>query len=245
MGFFRGLLAPFRGAAFLSRERLWHLVLLPALANLVLATGAALAFANYWREELAHKTVGTPALDWLLFGAATAVGALVLFIVFQPVAGAIFNDHLSERVERKLRGDVPRAPFFASVGRSLVHALLKLVLYGLAVVAGLGLTAVTGIGGAIGVALGVLFLAYDGFDFPLARRGVGFGGKWRYLALHPALTIGYGVGAMLLYLVPLAFLIAPPLAAVGATLAFIDAENRRSRKKGNGDEAGTLRNGQG
>ena len=82
------------------------------------------------------------------------------------------------------------------------------------------------------MALGALFLAYDGFDYPLARRGTwDFGAKWAYLARHPGLTLGYGLGATLLYLVPLAFVVAPPFAAVGATLAFLDDETARARRQ--------------
>ena len=59
-----------------------------------------------------------------------------------------------------------------------MHGLLKLVLYGIALVVGLGLTAVTGgLGSLIGIALGGLSLAYDGFDYPLARRGASFGAQ--------------------------------------------------------------------
>ena len=81
----------------------------------------------------------------------------------------------------------------------------------------------------VGVGLGALFMAYDGFDYPLARRGLGFGAKWAYLARHPGLTLGYGLGATLLYLVPFAFVVAPPFAAAGATLAFLDDEARKQK----------------
>ncbi len=249
MGFFRGFFALFRGVLFVSRERLWHLIVLPVLLNIALAAGAALAAARYFRQELADRPIGSPALASLLFVVATALGGIVLFVILQPLLGAIFNDFLAERVERKILGEAPRPAFLASAGRAAGHALLKLVLYAFAFVAGLGLSAVTaGIGGAVGLVLGVLFLAYDGFDYPLSRRSVGFWAKWRYLALHPAQTIGYGLGATLFYLIPLALVVAPPLAAVGATLLFLETENRRAKnKKGKGriDETSPLRDGQG
>jgi uncharacterized protein involved in cysteine biosynthesis len=249
MGFFRGFVAPFRGAVFVSRERLWHLVVVPLLLNVALAVGAAWAAASYWRQELADRPIGSPALATLLFVVATGLGAIVLFVVLQPIFGAVFNDILSERVERKVGGDAPRPRFFTSAGRALGHAILKLVLYGIAFVVGLGLAAVTaGLGGVVGVGLGALFLAYDGFDYPLSRRSAGFWAKWRYLALHPAQTIGYGLGATLFYLIPLALVVAPSLTAVGATLVYMETETRREKqKKGKGQvhEASPLRDGQG
>ena len=143
MGFFRGFAGPFRGAAFVSRERLWHLVVFPVLLNVALAGGAAWAAGHYWRRELADRAIGSPALATLLLVITTTLGAIVLFVLLQPVLGAIFNDRLSERVEHRVAGEVPKVPFFASVGRAVVHGILKLVLYGVALVAGLSAGAVT------------------------------------------------------------------------------------------------------
>jgi uncharacterized protein involved in cysteine biosynthesis len=249
MGFFRGFVAPFRGAVFVTRTGMWPFVIVPILLNMALAIGAAWANARYWRQELADRAASSPALASVLLVVATVLGAIVLFVVLQPLLGAVFNDLLSERVERKVKGDVPHVAFLASAGRALAHGILKLVLYAIAFVVGLGLGAVTaGLGGVVGVGLGALFLAYDGFDFPLARRSYGFWAKWRYLALHPAQTIGYGLGATIFYLVPLALIVAPPFTAVGATLVFLETESRREKKKsekGRTDETSPLRDGQG
>lgn len=251
MGFFRGFIAPFHGAVFLARARLWHLALLPVLLNLALAGGAGWAAAHYWRQELGDRAtaLGSPALASVLLVVATTVCAIMLFVALQPILGAIFNDILSERVERHVLGTPPRAAFFGSAARALGHALLKLMLYLVAFVVGLGLGTVTaGLGGAVGVGLGALFLAYDGFDYPLSRRSLGFWAKWRYLALHPAQTIGYGFGATVFYLIPLALVVAPPLTAVGATLVYLETESRREKhkkRKGRVDEASALRDGQG
>ena len=231
MGLMRGFLAPFRAVAFVSRAGLWHMVLLPALLNVAVAGGAGWASAHYWRKELTTSAWGSGALASVLMVVLTILGGTLLFIMLQPVTGAIFNDLLGERVERRLLKEVPHAPFVAGALRALAHGLLKLLLYGIALVVGLVLGLVTaGIGTAVGIGLGALFLAYDGFDYPLARRGASFGAKWRYLALHPAQTIGYGLGATVLYyLIPLALVIAPPLAAVGATLVYVDNEQKKGR----------------
>ena len=125
-----------------------------------------------------------------------------------------------------------------------MHGLLKLVLYAIALVTGLALTALTGIGSLVGLGLAALFLAYDGFDYPLARRGATFGAKWVYLVRHPAQTMGFGAGATLLYLIPFAFLVAPPFAAVGATLVFLEAEAKAGKTSGGNDKTGAKDRGQ-
>jgi uncharacterized protein involved in cysteine biosynthesis len=230
MGLFRGFFAALRAVVFLSQQRMWHLVLVPVLINIALAVAAAWGAAHYFRQEVASLDLKTSVFGSVLFWGLTSLAAVVLFIVFQPLLGAVFNDHLSEKVEHRTKGTVPRVAFFASAGRALLHGFLKLVLYGVALALGAGLF-VTGVGVVFATGLGVLFLAYDGFDYPLARRGAGFGAKWRYLALHPGQTIGYGLGATLLYFVPLALVVAPPLCAAGATVLYLDTERRTEERK--------------
>jgi uncharacterized protein involved in cysteine biosynthesis len=249
MGLFRGFLAPFRGAVFVARTRMWHLVVLPILLNVGLAVGASWGAARYWKVEFAGRVFSSSFVYGVSLFAVVLLTAIVAFILLQPLLGAVFNDILTEQVERKIRADAPRAAFLSSVGRSLAHGFLKLILYAFALLVGTLLSLVTaGIGSVVGVALAALFLAYDGFDYPLARRSLGFWAKWRYLALHPAQTIGYGLGATIFYLVPLALIVAPPFAAVGATLVYLDTESRREKKKsakGRVDETSPLRDGQG
>ena len=203
---------------------MWRYLFVPLVLNVALAVGTLWAAALYWQQELASHLESSPVVGWILLCAITLVGGSVLFIVLQPLLGAIFNDRLSAKVEHKVRGNAPVAPFLASTGQAIVHGLLKLVLYAIAVLVGLTLTALTAVGSLIGVGLGALFLAYDGFDYPLSRRGKSFAAKWGYLARHPAQTVGFGLGATVLYLIPLAFVVAPPFLAAGATLVFLDAD---------------------
>jgi CysZ protein len=232
VGLVRGFLAPFRGGVFVARQRLWRYLLLPLLVNVALGLATMVAAARFFREELAQTLSSAPVLGWIFLAVTTVLGGVVLFIVLQPLVSAIFCDRLSEIVEKRVRGSVPSVSFLASTGRALVHGLLKAVCYGLAILVGALLTPFLGpLGTVVGVALGAVFLAYDGFDYPLARRGRTFGGKWAYLLRHPGQTIGYGAGATLLYLVPLALFVAPAFTAAGATLAFLDAESKAAARQ--------------
>jgi uncharacterized protein involved in cysteine biosynthesis len=225
MGFFRGFLAPFRGGLYVLRHPLKRYLIIPFVLSVALAIVTMFAARRYWSQELASVTAGAPVLGSFFLGIMTVVGGVVLFLIAQPLLLAVFSDQLSERVERDVLGKAYAVPFLTSTGRALLHGLLKLVLYGIALVIGLGLTAVSGgLGSLIGISLGGLSLAYDGFDYPLARRGASFGAKWAFLARNPALTIGYGMGASVLYLIPFAVFVASPFAAAGATLAYIDME---------------------
>lgn len=224
MGFFRGLWAPFRGAAFVARHGLWHYLVLPLLINAGLITGAVILGVRVGRRLLGTGSLATSVAATIGLWVIAAVLGLIFFVVAQPLLSAPFVDALTEKAEVLVRGQHPRVGFWKAAWKSLLHGALKLVCYLTALVLVWALTMLTGIGGGVGALLSAVLLAYDGFDYPLARRGAGFGGKWRYLLLHPGQTLGYCVGASLLYLIPPAIVVAPAFAAVGATLAFLDTE---------------------
>lgn len=224
MGFFRGLWAPFRGAAFIARHRLWHYLLVPMVLNGLLIAAMVLVGMRVVRRWLGAGAVGTSLSATIgLWVVASALG-LVFFVVTQPLVAAPFIDALTEKVERLARGQHPRVGFWKAAFEAILHGALKLACYLVALVLVWSLTVLTGVGGGIAGVLSALLLAYDGFDYPLARRGVGFARKWRYLLLHPGQTLGYCVGASLLYLIPPALVVAPAFAAVGATLAFLETD---------------------
>src|SRR6185369_11794906 len=150
VGFLHGLFAPFRGLTFISRNRLWRYLLAPVMVNVALGIGAFWAMALYWRQEVAPSLSAHPVWAWIGFIGATVLSGIAIFIVLHPVLDAIFNDRLSEKVEHKIRGVVPKTPFLASSGKALAHGLLKLVLYAIAILVGfvLGIPSV-GIGALV------------------------------------------------------------------------------------------------
>src|SRR5215207_715475 len=125
MGFARGFLAPFRGALFVSRHRLWGHLALPLCLNLLLVGGAAWLGVHLVRERLdaqLHGAAGVVAAVLLVILAAGL--ALLLFVLAQPLVGAPFVDLLSEKVERLVRGDSPSVSLWRSVVEALAHGLL-------------------------------------------------------------------------------------------------------------------------
>jgi uncharacterized protein involved in cysteine biosynthesis len=225
LGLVRGFAAPFRGALFVAHQGLWSYFFWPLLLNIALAVGAGaggVALAKHWfGVQLADAS---PVLFWIVMPVVGLLVGLLFFIVGQPVLSAPFIDLLTEKSETIVHGRAASIGLLRSVWQALLHGVLKMVLYLFALAVAFGLGALTGLGGILGAALYALFLAFDGFDYPLARRGLSFWGKWGYLLSHPGQTLGYCVGASLLYLVPLMALVAPGFAAVGATLAYLDGD---------------------
>ncbi len=220
MGLFRGFLAPFRGVLFVARHALWGYVVLPLAINV----GIAVLGYRIARSVVAERW-GMDGWGGWASSLALAVG---LMIVFQPILLAPFVDALSERTEKIVTGAIPTIGFFKSAVRAMWHGVLKFLLYALGLSLTLALGSLTGVGALFGVLLTGVFLAFDGFDYPLGRREVGFAGKWAYLVRNMGLTTGYATGTTLLFMVPFAALVAAPFAAVGATLAYLDGEKATS-----------------
>jgi CysZ protein len=220
----RGFVAPFRGALFVARHGLWGYLVAPLLLNLVLVVAGGWVGARYSAQwfDLGGGGAGDLAAQVVIW-IVVAIIALLVFLVLQPVVAGPFVDLLSEKCERLERGHAPSPGLLRSMAEAAGHGLLKSCLYGVALVFTVVAGALTGVGAVLGGVLYAIFIAFDAFDYPLARRNVSFSGKWRYLLSRPGQTVGYCCGAVLLYLVPLAAVVAPAFAAVGATLLYLDS----------------------
>ncbi|HEY0709270.1 MAG TPA: EI24 domain-containing protein [Polyangia bacterium] len=220
----RGFVAPFRGALFVARHGLWGYLIAPLLLNLALVAAGGWVGGRYAARwfDLGEGGAGDLAARILVW-VVVALVALLVFLVLQPVVAGPFVDLLTEKCERLERGHAPSPGLLRSAAEAAAHGLLKSCLYGVALVFTLLAGALTGVGAALGAILYAVFIGFDGFDYPLARRNVSFSGKWRYLLSRPAQTVGYCCGAVLFYLVPLAAVVAPAFAAVGATLLYLDS----------------------
>ncbi|HEX2572251.1 MAG TPA: EI24 domain-containing protein [Polyangia bacterium] len=234
--FFWGMSYLPKGGRYVLRHRsLVPWCLGPVLTAIVLL-GAFMVLASrgisWMSERLAGHGLGAGVLYFFLMA---FVGVAVLYfglVTVASLAAGPFCGLLAERVEALATGEPgPKqslGAMAAEVVRGVVHALARTGLY-LAVT--LPLTVVTLLLPPLGplvvvVQFGVtgMFLAYDFLDYPLGRRGYGFGRKWSYIEQHRAEALGFGVAVALLLLVPFVNLVVPPLAAVGATLLFVHLE---------------------
>src|SRR3954463_9130174 len=129
VGFFRGLLAPFRGIAFVARHRLWHYLVLPLLVNAALLTGAVVLGVPVRRRLLGPGSLATSVAATIGLWVIAAVLGLIFFVVAQPLLSAPFVDALTEKTEILVRGQHPRVGFWLSAWRALLHGGLKLLCY--------------------------------------------------------------------------------------------------------------------
>ena len=206
-------------------------VLLAALLVLVLLgllvvyldelAGALTPFADRW-DESSRTLVRVGAGLALLLG-STAV-LVVSFTVIAQIIGQPFYERISDRVEHQL-GVPPAgadAPWWRTFPRASLESalLLALTLACTAPLLVLGLLPVLGqsVVPVLQALVAGFLLAVELLAIPLQRRGLHLAGRLRFVWRHRAQTLGFGVTAFLLFLVPLMNVLAMPGAVVGAVL---------------------------
>lgn len=240
---YQGFAYPFRGVRYLfSHPRLFHYSLIPFVLNTVLY--AFFLYASYhWLFDPFQQAVMAwlPAWEILrkVLWYVLLLLAAVLFLIFAAVSFAIagnilaspFHDLLSERVEQMLSGTrVPTPPTWGAMirmfGRGIKEELKKLSFFLVVQVAILLIWIIPVAGAVLHPFLATLatiwFVAVEFIDYPMARRGLLFrqrmGAFWRWKYQ----VLGFGAGAALFLLVPLAGLLTLPASVIGGTMLFLE-----------------------
>jgi CysZ protein len=239
MSFLKGFWAPLNGLGFLWRNRaLWKFVWIPMLINVVVFVGLGTVFVAFFSSLIHLLLPQGDAWYWAVLSVLLwVVGSLLLVIFFLfaftvvgNMIGGPFNDVLSERVERMVRGDLEAsAASFGQqvryVGRSAVESLKLLLFYLVGWVVLLLWNLIPGLGTVIyAVTTGAwtfLFLALEFGDYYLARHWIRFRARWSRIWTHRWASLGFGAGSALLLVIPLLNLLLIPAAVTGATLLWL------------------------
>jgi CysZ protein len=178
-------------------------------------------FADRW-DESSRTLVRVGAGLALLLGSTVLL--VVSFTVIAQIIGQPFYERISDRIEHQL-GAPPAgadAPWWRTFPRASLESvlLLGLTLACTAPLFVLGLIPVLGqtVAPVLQAVVAGFFLAVELLAIPLERRGLHLAGRLRFVWRHRAQTLGFGITAFLLFLVPLMNVLAMPGAVVGATL---------------------------
>jgi uncharacterized protein involved in cysteine biosynthesis len=238
LGFRRGLPSALRALGFLARRpRLLALCAAPWAINLLIVLPGM-----FWLlDRLVADRVAAlvPQWDGFLGGALAALVELMLFLWVGAISlgamlvgalllGAPFHDKVGERVEMERLARFPHlqadpVPFWSGVRHSLAEALKRVAVavpFFLATWL-LGLVPVVGVllVGIAQVTFAATFLALDAFSMPFDRRGVKMPGKLEWIRGNAGFAVGFGLPFLV---VPCAVFLAPPIAAVAASLVYCD-----------------------
>jgi CysZ protein len=217
------------------RPRLLLLGAVPAVLTALLLLGSMIALV-VWIGDLSAWV--TPfADDWsegwrttIRIAAGVAVFALALviaqiaFSALTLAIGSPFYEHIAEKVEDDL-GGVPDAvdlPWYTLLGMGIKDGIVLVLRSLMFTIPLFFLGFVPIVGQFVVPVLMVLvtgwFLAVELAGVAFYRRGMGLKERLGYLRKRRMLTLGLGVPASLLCLIPLAAIIVMPVAFVGGVL---------------------------
>jgi CysZ protein len=247
----QGMLLPLRSARLLAgAPTLWPFALAPALINVIVFLCVAAVMAWYTPtivDWIWPRLDAWSAWYWEVLWYAVAAIVVALVFIFSyltalligSIVASPFNDVLSERSETILmaRDQVPERE--ESLVRGAIRAIVStLVVMGsyLAVMAPIVLlNLIPGVGSVLATVLGTgvsaLFLTLEYADAPLDRRGHDLREKFELLDRHRALSFGFGLGASLLFWIPLLNFVTIPVAVVGGTALAIALSEQRSSEE--------------
>jgi CysZ protein len=178
-------------------------------------------FADRWDER--SRTLVRVGTGLVVLLGSTAL-LVVSFAVICQIIGQPFYERISDRIEHRLGAPPPGTdtPWWRSFPRASLESalLLAMTLACTAPLFVLGLFPVVGqtVVPVLQALVAGFFLAVELLAIPLERRGLRLGGRLRFVWRHRAQTLGFGITAFLLFLVPLMNVLAMPGAVVGATL---------------------------
>ncbi|MFD0889960.1 EI24 domain-containing protein [Streptosporangium algeriense] len=226
----------FQGLRWVARNPRWWLFgLIPALIVFILY-----AMGLYWLGTHATDIAewATPFASGWAPGAQTALRALVGLVIFGAglvlfvvtftavtlIVGEPFYEKLSEQVELS-HGDLPAGPglpLWKAVLRSIRDSLITLwyvllftiPLFFLGFVPVVGQTVVP----VLGALVSGFFLTVELSALAMERRGLARKERFAVLRRNKMRALGFGVLIFLIFLIPLASVVAMPAAVAGAAV---------------------------
>ncbi len=210
-------------------------VIMPLLINTLLFAGVIVFGANLLGELISYLNTQWAWLEWLtwlLWPLFVVIALTIVFFCFSVVAnliGAPFNGFLSESVERHLRSsnslDTVNRPISEEItlafkselhkfGYFAVRAIPLLILFLIPV---LNISAPF-----VWVLFSAWMLSIEYMDYPLGNHGILFNQQRKNLFANKQLAFGFGLGVMLLTLIPVLNFLAMPVAVAGATRMYVE-----------------------
>lgn len=218
-GFTSGLVhVPTSFVYLLRRPSLWPLSLLPAVATVALVSAGLVA--GYWLgPALAARFVAGES-GWATLAAigiriATVLGGGVAGLGLAILLTAPFQELLSQKVERQLRGEL------AESGRGLRWELVQALRGALYFLVRAPLVLLLGLIPLVGPPLALVWaahsLAFQQTDATLARHGLDFKTRRDWHRRHRFESVGFGLGGLVTFVIPIANILVMPVLVVGAT----------------------------
>lgn len=244
-GFGAGVVSLFSGLRFLTANpSAWPFALVPVVFFVgitAIVGGLGAGFLPKLVTPLlgswAHKAHGALAVvvHVLVAILSVIIGILMGFLLAQPLSGPAL-----EKIVRKVEGTLgapkwPETSLLADIWRSIEGLLLTSVLsvpiLGLLFLIEVIFPPAAIVATPLKVLVAALMLSWDLCDYPLSIRGMPVRERFALLRRHIGAVMGFGLGLLLLMLIPCGLFLALPVGAAGATELIFRLERWEARQK--------------
>ena len=230
----KGLKYTFSGFDLIIKPGIRLYVLVPLLINAILFAAVISYGVHALNEFISSFLTGWwEWLRWLLWPLFVIISLTVVFFCFSIVANLLaspFNGFLAEAVEAQSsgiktqdRGGLAQLP--AEIKRAVKSEFTKIIYFFVRAVPLILLFFIPFVNFAapfLWILFGAWMLALEYLDFPTGNHGIIFPELRNMMKTRRRLAFGFGLGVMLLTMVPVINFIAIPVAVCGATRLWIE-----------------------
>lgn len=217
------LLAGFGLVLRVGSIRKWAII--PILLNTLLLVALVVLVVLY-ADDAVRWLLGTPAstggkIAYYSALVAAYIGGVIVAVVLvnllSNVVAAPFYTKLAEATLQHLTGRSvsQEGSFFVLALVTIYQELVKLVFFVGIQVFLLAFHFIPVVGSIVSLAVSFLLLAFEFTDYSLEAYGLKVSKRWEFVLAHKAPMLGFGSGAFLLTLIPLANLFVAPAAVAG------------------------------
>jgi CysZ protein len=163
----------------------------------------------------------------LALGVGTLIAGALIGLALALLLAAPVLERLSRRVEARARGEVVAAN--ASLHWEVAQSLKGSLYFLIAAPGVLLLSLIPLLGPVLGALWGAHALAFQQTDMALGRRGLSFAARRAWHRRFRAESLGFGLMALLVLVVPFANVLLAPVLTVGGTLLVLELEDDRDQ----------------
>lgn len=238
MGFFNGLKYNIRGLALALKTPRLFLLGIIRFVVVVFFTLILSGVVLYLHEQILSMIWQMPESGWLVYVWKTlswvlslilaALSMVIAYVISQLLFCVFIMDLMSRITEVMVLGkEAEFTPeswfgfFIYLIKQEIPRAIIPLIISVLIMAIGL-LTPLGPVILVISSLAAAVFLAWDNTDLTPARRMITFKDRFAFLKQHIGFHIGFGV----LFLIPWLNILFLSFAPVGATLYYLDLENK-------------------
>lgn len=232
--FIAGIKYVMSGFGLITRPGIRLFVLIPMLINTLLFA-AVITYGAHLLGDFINTTLTgwLEWLRWLLWPLFIIISLTIIFFCFSIMANLVaapFNGFLAEAAEVQLTGttlsdtgSLKQLP--AEIKKAMQSEFKKFTYFIIRAVPLLLLFIIPVVQIAapfLWFIFGAWMLALEYMDFPMGNHGILFSEQRKSLQEKRKITFGFGVGALILTLIPVANFIAIPVIVCGATKMWVE-----------------------